>query len=47
VNPLPKASGTFWSDREVRPTHKSPQSKKLDTESNRLALWQYVGNLSK
>jgi len=47
VDPLPKASGTFWSDREVRPTHKSPQSKKLDTESNRLALWQYVGNLSK
>jgi NAD(P)-dependent dehydrogenase (short-subunit alcohol dehydrogenase family) len=47
VDPLPKASGTFWSDREVRPTHKSPQSKKLDTESNRLALWQYVRNLSK
>lgn len=47
VNPLPKASGTFWSDREVRPTHKTPQSKKLDTESNRLALWKYVENLSK
>jgi NAD(P)-dependent dehydrogenase (short-subunit alcohol dehydrogenase family) len=47
VSPLPKASGTFWSDREVRPTHKTPISKKLDTESNRLALWQYVGNLSK
>ena len=47
VSPLPKASGTFWSDREVRPTHKTPQSKKLDTESNRQALWQYVENLSK
>ena len=47
VNPLPKASGTFWSDREVRPTHKTPQSKKLDTESNRLALWHYVEKLSK
>jgi NAD(P)-dependent dehydrogenase (short-subunit alcohol dehydrogenase family) len=47
VNPLPKASGTFWSDREVRPTHKTPQSKKPDTESNRLALWKYVENLSK
>ena len=47
VNPLPGASGTFWSDREIRPTHKTPQSKKLDTESNRLALWQYVENLSK
>ena len=47
VSPLPKASGTFWSDREVRPTHKTPISKKLDTESNRQALWQYVENLSK
>ena len=47
VNPLPGANGTFWSDREVRPTHKTPQSKKLDTESNRQALWQYVENLSK
>jgi len=47
VSPLPKASGTFWSDREVRPTHKTPQSKKIDTESNRQALWQYVENLSK
>jgi len=47
VNPLPKASGTFWSDREVRPTHKTPQSRKLDTDSNRLALWQLVENLSK
>ena len=47
VSPLPKASGTFWSDREVRPTHKTPQSKKLDTESNRQSLWQYVEKLSK
>jgi NAD(P)-dependent dehydrogenase (short-subunit alcohol dehydrogenase family) len=47
VNPLPGASGTFWSDREIRSTHKTPQSKKLDTESNRRALWQYVENLSR
>ena len=47
VSPLPGRNGTFWSDREIRPTHKTPQSKKLDTESNRLALWQYVENLSK
>jgi NAD(P)-dependent dehydrogenase (short-subunit alcohol dehydrogenase family) len=47
VSPLPGASGTLWSDREVRPTHKTPISKKLDTESNRQALWQYVENLSK
>jgi dehydrogenase/reductase SDR family member 12 len=39
VNPLPKASGTFWSDREVRPTHKTPQTKKRDTAETRKALW--------
>ena len=47
VSPLPGGNGTFWSDREIRPTHKTPQSKKLDTESNRQSLWQYVENLSK
>jgi len=46
VNPLPKASGTFWSDREVRPTHKTPQSKKIDTEANRQSLWQQVEQMS-
>ena len=46
VNPLPGASGTFWSDREVRPTHKTPQSKKLDTEANRQSLWQQVEQMS-
>lgn len=47
VNPLPGASGTFWSDREIRPAHKTPLSKKLDTDSNRQSLWLYVENLSK
>ena len=46
VNPLPGASGTFWSDREVRPTHKTPQSRKLDTEVNRQSLWQQVNQMS-
>jgi hypothetical protein len=46
VNPLPKASGTFWSDREVRPMHKTPQSRKLDTEVNRQSLWQQVDQMS-
>lgn len=46
VNPLSKASGTFWSDREVRPTHKTPQSRKLDTEVNRQSLWQQVEQMS-
>ncbi len=46
VNPLPGLNGSFWSDREVRPTHKSPQSKKLDTEINRQSLWQHVEQMS-
>lgn len=46
VNPLPGTSGTFWSDREVRPTHKTPQSRKLDTEINRQSLWQHVEQMS-
>ena len=46
VNPLPGASGTFWSDREIRPTHKTPQSRKLDTEVNRQSLWQQVEQMS-
>jgi dehydrogenase/reductase SDR family protein 12 len=47
VNPLPGVSGSFWSDREIRPVHKTSQSRKLDTESNRQALWNYVENLCK
>jgi len=39
VNPLPERNGTFWSDREVRPTHKTPQTKKKDTAETRKALW--------
>ena len=46
VSPLPGASGTFWSDREIRPTHKTPQSKKLDTEVNRQSFWQQVEQMS-
>ena len=45
IHPLPGTNGTFWSDREVRPTHKTPQSRKLDTEANRLALWSQVEQL--
>ena len=45
IHPLPGTSGTFWSDREVRPTHKTPHSRKLDTEANRLALWSQVEQL--
>jgi NAD(P)-dependent dehydrogenase (short-subunit alcohol dehydrogenase family) len=44
VSPLPKASGTFWSDREVRPTHKTPQTRKRDTPEVRKALWALLVN---
>lgn len=46
VAPLPGASGTFWSDREIRSTHKIPKTRKLDTEANRAALWKQVEHLS-
>jgi NAD(P)-dependent dehydrogenase (short-subunit alcohol dehydrogenase family) len=44
VNPLPGADGTFWSDREVRPTHKTPQTRKRDTPEARKALWASLVN---
>ncbi|MEI7971702.1 MAG: SDR family NAD(P)-dependent oxidoreductase [Actinomycetota bacterium] len=44
VDPLPGASGTFWSDREVRPTHKTPQTRKRDTSGTRQALWALLEN---
>jgi NAD(P)-dependent dehydrogenase (short-subunit alcohol dehydrogenase family) len=42
VQPLPGKSGSFWSDREIRPTHKSSRTKKSDTISARTALWERV-----
>ena len=46
VSPLPGRNGTFWSDREIRPTHNTPHSKKLDPEVNRQSLWQQVEQMS-
>jgi NAD(P)-dependent dehydrogenase (short-subunit alcohol dehydrogenase family) len=42
VQPLPGKSGSFWSDREIRSTHKSSRTKKNDTTSSRTALWESV-----
>lgn len=42
VAPLPGKSGSFWSDREIRPTHKSSRTKKSDTMSARTALWERI-----
>ena len=44
VKPLPASNGTFWSDREVRPTHKTPQTRKRDTPEARKALWASLVN---
>lgn len=41
VRPLPKKSGTFWSDREVRPIHKLPTTRRSDTPQVREALWKW------
>ena len=44
VQPLPGKSGSFWSDREIRPTHKSPRTKKSDTKTSRAALWKNISD---
>jgi dehydrogenase/reductase SDR family protein 12 len=44
VNPLPGGNGSFWSDREVRPTHKTPQTRKRDTPEACKALWASLVN---
>lgn len=41
VNPIPGVSGTFWCDREVRSLHKTPTTRKSDTDSARQALWRW------
>ena len=35
------ASGTFWSDREVRSIHKTPQTRKSDSDESRKVLWSW------
>jgi NAD(P)-dependent dehydrogenase (short-subunit alcohol dehydrogenase family) len=44
VQPLPGKSGSFWSDRESRPIHKSSRTKKSDTISARTALWERISD---
>lgn len=34
-------SGSFWCDREVRPIHRLPSSRRSDTPGNRAQLWQW------
>lgn len=41
VNPLPEKSGTFWCDREVRSIHKTPATRKSDSDAARAALWAW------
>lgn len=44
VQSLPGKSGSFWSDREIRPTHKSPRTKKSDTKTAQAALWASISD---
>jgi len=41
VRPIPGASGSFWSDREVRSIHKLPTTRRSDTEIARTNLWNW------
>jgi NAD(P)-dependent dehydrogenase (short-subunit alcohol dehydrogenase family) len=44
VRQLPQKSGTFWSDREVRSVHKTPMTRRADTETARSALWAWCND---
>jgi len=41
VQPIPGASGSFWSDREVRSIHKLPATRRSDTAEARTNLWNW------
>lgn len=41
VQPIPGASGSFWSDREVRSIHKLPMTRRSDTAEARTNLWNW------
>jgi dehydrogenase/reductase SDR family member 12 len=41
VQPIPGASGSFWSDREVRSIHKIPTTRRSDNEQARTNLWNW------
>ena len=41
VQPIPGASGSFWSDREVRSIHKLPTTRRSDTAEARTNLWNW------
>jgi NAD(P)-dependent dehydrogenase (short-subunit alcohol dehydrogenase family) len=41
VQPIPGASGSFWSDREVRSIHKLPTTRRSDSAQARTNLWNW------
>jgi dehydrogenase/reductase SDR family protein 12 len=45
VNPLPRESGLFWCDREVRETHKMPSTRNCDNQAARDALWNQCNEM--
>ena len=45
VQPIPGASGSFWSDREIRSIHKIPTTKRSDTRDARTNLWNWCNQM--
>ena len=41
VRPLPGPSGRFWSDRRMRSVHRTPATRRADTDEARRALWEW------
>lgn len=45
VQPIPGASGSFWSDREVRSIHKLPTTRRSDNAQARTNLWNWCNQI--
>ncbi len=39
-------SGRFWCDRETRPIHRLPSTRRSDTPTRRRSLWEWAGRLT-
>lgn len=46
VGDIPGPSGTFWCDREVRSIHRTPGTRRSDTDASRATLWEWCQSVT-
>lgn len=46
VSEIPASSGTFWCDREVRGIHRTPGTRRADTDVSRAVLWDWCQSVT-